>query len=189
MRAHESPVIITKHVTTSWNCLKAATAEIWPTGLSFPKVLQPGFLHFFSSVSIFFHPVTKSVSVDGLWALFFLKPVCYCKTGTLCELVCEQLFFLFQQNCCFSLSFIGIENFFALLLKTDASVSDIKSRNSIADTPWTFPNVFWHSFLPITEVKSAREAETFSFSWKKYSSRKRNCCKIFPRTCWMDDSE
>ena len=87
----------------------------------------------------FFSPGNESVSVDDLCARLFLKFVCYCKKGTLGELVCEQLFFLFQQNSCFSLSFIGIEKLFAITRITYASASDIKSMNSVADTLWTFP--------------------------------------------------
>ena len=34
------------------------------------------------------------------------------------------------------------------------------------------PNVFWHSFLRITEVELARKAETFDFSRKKIPQEK-----------------
>ena len=97
--------------------------------------------------------------------------------------------FLSPQNSCFSLSGVGLGIFFALTGITYASISDIKSMKSIADTPLLFPNVFWHSFLLITGVELARKTETFNFPWKKFSSWKRNCCKIIPQYCWMDDSE
>ena len=42
-----------------------------------------------------------------------------------------------------------------------------------------FPNVFWHSFLRITEVEVARKAETFSFSWKKIPHGKTTVAKLF----------
>ena len=118
---------------------ETATSEIWPTRLSFPKVLQLDFPQFFRPFPVFFSPGNGSVSVDDLCARLFLKFVCYCKKCTLVELVCEQLFFLFQQNSCFSSTFIGIEKLFALTRITYASASDIKSMNSVADTPWTFP--------------------------------------------------
>ena len=89
----------------------------------------------FSSVSSFFHPVTKSVSVDCFMVPLVVKFVCYCKIGTFCELVCEQLFFLFQQESCLSLISIGIEKFFALTRIAFANVSDIKSKSSNAVTP------------------------------------------------------
>ena len=69
----------------------------------------------------------------------FLNIVCYCKIGTLCELVCEQMFFFIQQNFYFSLFLIGIEKFFAPTRIIFASVSDIKSINSIANNLWILP--------------------------------------------------
>ena len=98
---------------------------------SFPTVLFRLFPVFFTR--------NESVSPNRLWAPLFLKLVCYCKIGRLCELICDQLFFLFQQNSCFSLSFIGIEKLFALTRITYANLSDMKSMNSVADTPWSFP--------------------------------------------------
>ena len=111
-------------------------------------MLQPQFLHFFFVRFQFFSPGNESVSVDGLWAPLFLNFVCLCKVGTICGLVCEQLFFLFQQNSCFSLSSIGIEKFFALTRITCARVSDIKSMHSVADTPWIFPKRLLAFFSP-----------------------------------------
>ena len=92
---------------------------------------------FFVRFHLYFQPVTKSFSVDGLRAPLFLKFVRFCKIGTLCQLVCERLFFLFQQNSCFSLSFIDIEIYSTLARIPYSSVSDIKNKNSISDTPWT----------------------------------------------------
>ena len=180
---------ITKHVTTRLNCLKAAIAEIWQTRLSFPKVLEPRFPHFFSSVFSFFHPVTKSVSVDCFLVPLVLKFDCYCKIGTLCELVCEQLFSLFQQNSCVSLRFIGIEKLFALTCIAYASARDIKSMNSNADTLWTFSKRLLAFNSPDYRSRISKKGWNFFFFLKKFSSRERNCCKVIPWPCWMDDSE
>ena len=125
---------------------------------------------FFSSVSSFYQPVTKSVSVDGLWATIFLKFVCYYKIGTFCELVCEQLFFLFQQNSCFSFSFIDIEKFFALTRITYASVSDIESMNSVAHTSWTFPKRLLALLFP--DHRSRISKKFFLFLEKIFFTKK-----------------
>ena len=69
----------------------------------------------------------------------FHEFVCYCHTDMLCELVCQHLFFLFQQKSCCSLSFLGIQNLFAPTRITSASVSDTQRINSITDLPWIFP--------------------------------------------------
>ena len=167
-------------LSTSAETVIKQQLQTWPTRLSFPKVLQPRLLHFFFvRFQFFFHPVTKSVSVDGLWAPLFLKFVCCCKIGTLCELVCEQLFFLFQQNSCFSLSLIGLENFFALTRITYASVSDIKSMNSIADTPWTFPKRLLSFISPVYRSRISKKAWNFFPEKKIFFTKKEPVAKSF----------
>ena len=130
-------------------------------------------LNFFSSVSSFFHPVTKSVSVDCFMVPLVLKLVCYCKIGTFSELVCEQLFFLFQQKSCFSLLFIGIEKFFALTRIAYDSVSDIKSKNSNAVTPWTFPKRLLAFISPDYRSRISKQGWNFLFSCKKHFFTKK----------------
>ena len=142
-------------------------------------MLQPHFLHFFRPVLVFFHTVTKSFSADGFWAPLFLLFVCYCKTGTLRELVCEHLFFLSQQSSCFSISFIGIESFFSLTRITYPSVSDIKSIKSSADNPWTFPKRLLPLISFITEVKRQEKLKLFLFPQKSFLHEKRTVAKSF----------
>ena len=120
-----------------------------------------------------FHPVTESVSDDGLWSSMFIKFDCYCKIGTLCKSVCEHSFFLFQQNSCFSLPFIAIEKFFSPTRITYASVSDIKSMNSNADTPWTFPKRLLGFISPDYRSRISKKGWDFFFLLKNFSSRKR----------------
>ena len=130
-------------------------------------MLQPRLQHIFSSVSSLFSPGNESVSVDGFWDPLFLKFVCHCRIGTLCELLCEQLFFLFQQNSCFSLSFIDSEKIFALTHITYASVNDVKSKNSVADTPCIFPKILLTFVSPDYRSRNGKKGWNFFFSLKK----------------------
>ena len=140
MLAHQSPATTTSHVTTTWNCLKAATAEIWPARLRFPKVLQPRSLHFF----VRFQLLSLGNEVSFCWwivgpnspQIFRLLPKWYALQFSLWAFVSKNLI---QQKSCFSISFIGIENIFAPTRITSAGVIEIKSMNSIADTPRIFP--------------------------------------------------
>ena len=126
----------------------------------------------------YFSPRNELVSVDGLWAPLFLKFVCYCKVGALCELVCEQLFFHFQQNSCFSLSFIGIEKLLALTRITYASVSDIERKKIDPDTPWTFPKRLLSSFSPDYRSRISKKGWNFYFFLKKiFFTKKRTVAK------------
>ena len=180
MPAHWGPATITTHVTTSWNRLKAEAADIWPTRLSFPKTLQPSFLHSFSPLSSFYQPETKSVSVDGLWDQTFLKFVCYCQIGTFYELLFEQMFFLFQQKSCFSLTFIGIENTFAPTSITLATASDIKSINSFADTPWIFTKPLLAFTSPDYRSRISKKGWNFLFFVEKnFLHERRTVAKTF----------
>ena len=55
-----------------------------------------------------------------------------------------------------------------------------KARTVLQTLRGLSPNVFWHSFLQITEVELATKAETFSFSWKKkYNHEERTVAKSF----------
>ena len=139
-------------------------------------------LNFFSSVSSFFYPVTKSVSVDCFMVPLVLKLVCYCKIGTFCELVYEQLFFPFQQKSCFSLLFIGIEKFFALTRIVYASVSDIKSKNINAVTPWTFPKRLLAFISPDYRSRISKKGWNFLFSCKKHFFTKKELLKSHSST-------
>ena len=87
---------------------------------------------------------------------------------TFCDLVCKHLFFPFQRKICFSLYFIGIENFFAPTCETSASVSDTKSTNSKADTPWIFPKRLLLFVFPDYRSRISKKNATFSFSWKTF---------------------
>ena len=145
--------------------------------------------YIFLSVSGFYHWVTKSVCGDGFWAPMFLNFFCYCKNGTLCELVCRHLFFLFHQNSCFSFSFNDLEKFFAPTHIIYASVSDIKSMNSVAYTPWAFPKRPLALIPPDHMSRISKKVWNFFLCLKKVSSRKRNCWKIIPQPRWMDDSK
>ena len=89
------------------------------------------------------------------------------KNGTLCELVCEHLFFLFEQNSCFSLSSIAIEKFFSSTRITCASVSDVRSMNSFADTPCTFPKHLLAFISPNYRSRISKEGWIFLFILKK----------------------
>ena len=110
----------------------------------------------------------------------FIKFVCHCKTGALCELVCEHLFFLFQQNSCFSPSFIATENFFSPTRITYASVSDIKNMNSTADTPWTFPKLLLAFISPDYRSRISKKGWNFFFFLKKtFHQEKGTVAKSF----------
>ena len=87
---------------------------------------------------------------------------------TFWNLVCKHLFFPFQQKFRFSLYFIGIENIFAPTCETSASVSDTKSTNSIADTPWICPGRLLPFAFPDYRNRISKKTETFSFSWKTF---------------------
>ena len=139
----------------------------------FSKGATASFPTFFSSVSSSYHLVKKSFSVDGFSDPMFYKFVCFCRNGTLCELVCEHLFFLFPQKSCSSVSFIVIENIFAPTRILSASVIDIKFMNSIADTPWIFlkrPPAF---ISPDYRSRISQKNWNFFFLLKKFSLTKK----------------
>ena len=147
-------------------------------------MLQLRFQHFFPSVYSFYHPITNSISVDGFWAPILHKFVCFCKIGTLCELVCEHLFF-FQQNSCFSLSFIGNENFFASTRITYANVSK-KSMNSFAHNPWTFPKHLLAFISPDYRSRISKKCLDFSFFLNKNFFTKKELLQSFLNPAeWM----
>ena len=131
-----------------------------------------------SSISSFCHLVTKSISVDDLWAPLFFSFVSYCQNGALCLIVWEHLFFLFQQKSCFQLSFIGTDIIFARTRITSAIVSDIKSMHSIADTTWIFPKRFLAFIFPDYRSRNSRKGCNFFFFPEKKSP-----------TCLMDHSK
>ena len=120
---------------------------------------------FFSSVSSFYHPVLKSVSLDGLWAPMLFK--CVCKIGTLFELVRAQLFFLFRQNSCFSLSFIGSELFSTPTRKIYASVSDIRIWKVLQILRGPSPTRLLALNSPDYRRRTSKKALNFFFFLKK----------------------
>ena len=80
-------------------------------------------------------------------------------------------------------------SFFPTTRLTYASVSDFKSMLSIAHIPWTFPKRLLAFISPHYRRPISKKGWNFFFLLNKNSSRKRDCCKIILRACWMNDSE
>ena len=93
------------------------------------------------------------------------------------SLVCEELFFVFQQYSCFSLRFIGIEKFFWLSRISYASVINIKSMNNVADTPWTFPKRILAFSAPDYKSRISKKGWNFFFFLSKNFTKKGTVVK------------
>ena len=84
-----------------------------------------------------------------------------------------SVFLFFQQKSWFSLSFIGIESLFAPTRKTSASVCDIESMNSFADTRWIFPKPLLAFIYPDYRSWISKKGWNFFYFRKKIFLRKK----------------
>ena len=155
----------------------------------FSKVLQLSSLHFPLSISSSYHLVTTLVFFDGLWAPMFHSFVFCYQIGTLCELVCEHLFFLFQKTSCFSSSLIGIGNSFATACISLASINDMKSNKLLTDSPWIFLKCLWAFIFPDYRGPISMKRWNFSTCLEMLFLGKTNCCKTIFLLCGMDGND
>ena len=141
-------------------------------------MLQPHFLHFFSSISSFYHLVTKSVSVDGLWAPMFHKFVCCCHIGMLCELVCQHLFFLFQL---LSTIFHLHSKSFHTYTYTTCRCYCYQKHEEYCRHSVKFPQTSSGIHFSGLQESNSRKKLKFLFFHERTSFTNKNCCKIIPQ--------
>ena len=139
-------------------------------------------LNFFSSVSSFFYPVTKSVSVDCFMLSTCPQTCLLLQNWYVLWVSLWTIVFSLSAKILLFFTFIGIEKFFALTRIVYASVSDIKSKNINAVTPWTFPKRLLAFISPDYRSRFSKKGWNFLFSCKKHFFTKKELLKSHSST-------
>ena len=172
-----SPTTIANHVRTSWNVLKLQRLDL--LGWVFERLYSLVSYIFF----VRFQVLSPSYDISFCWWFVgrIVPEICLLLQNWNALWVKLRAFVSsFWAKFRLFLIFHWHRTFFAPTGINCASVSDIKSMNSLWKLHGPSPNVLWHSFVWITEDELARKLTLFLFLWKKiYSRKKETVAKSF----------